>query len=450
MSTDVIAPPTQSQPKSTKSDKPKQKKKKEAPVATAVGSSVQSSRDNNKPAAQFKYVFGVQEKALHDWMSCVFDPDKFQAPVPNATGGFELYTQLWRTRNSGSAVAAADGTAVVACAASGWTEDGNTDGQPRADVACMGFTTPGRATLASDGSASVAIVPYTGVNPATNGLAGQTLVKPTELNGQSRIRLVGMKLEVHSVMAQNTSKGEVLLCGSVNPAGGVEGGTINGSTWDNIMDTNDDVMVKAIRGLPGWKPEEKFSIVAIPAEQQAFEMQTLNATGYGLTNTPLFSIAALARGLTPGDSISYNVTYVWETEMSKSYEAVQQDRPVVPVDQATLDIAKTKMRPYATLSGTQGIHALPWVETLATTSPAAIHALASHPSMRPVGHVLPSATTAFVPHPADAAPTSFLGKLYNAGQSLLGKVVSSGVLSKIPYVGGILNTVANGIKSIFS
>lgn len=442
------------------SSKPKQPtppvakpKSKKAPAPfQATGTAIRATSDNNKPSAQFSYVFGPQEQSLHDWMACVFDPENKSARVPNATGGFELYTQLWRTKDTGTAVADSAGNLFIGVCASGWTESGNQNGVPASSCTVLGYTTPGKATLASTGAVAIATSPAAGSTQSVVGVTGQALVQPTQLNPNTRIRLVAAVLKVHSVLAANTAKGEIMVCGSVNPGGEVQGGAVNSSTFNDIKNTNSDVMSRAIRAIPSWKSGEVLSIVAIPAEQQSFEMVQLPATGTGVSDVPLFHMGCFGRNFTAGDSVVYDVIYVWETEMGKTYETDEDRTAVVPVSPDVLDIAKNKMRPYAALmnhpSAPDNIHALPWIETLATTQPAAVHALASHPVMKPIGHKLPAAGPVIV-QPAKAPEESFLGKVLGAGKTLLNSVAQGGYLKNVPVVGNILDTVAKGISSIF-
>lgn len=162
--------------KPTPKPKTKAKKaKKQVPSFQATGTSIRASSDNNKPADQFTYVFGPQEQSLHDWMGCVFDPENKSARVPNATGGFELYTQLWRTRNTGSAVADSSGNLFIGVCASGWTESGNQDGVPASSCTVLGYTTTGKAVLASTGAVAIATSPPAGSTQAVVGVTGPSL-----------------------------------------------------------------------------------------------------------------------------------------------------------------------------------------------------------------------------------------------------------------------------------
>jgi hypothetical protein len=259
-------------------------------------------------------------------------------------------------------------------------------------------------------------------------------------------------------MAATTSKGEVMLAGTVNPTGGLGtggaagGGGINGSDFDGIWKTNNDVMTKAIRTLPNWKSGEEFSIVAIPGEEQAFEMCQVPSTGYTynanpeLKVVPIVHLAMYARSMTPGDLVNYEVVWVWESEMAKSNSTDVTTPQVVPVDSKTLNVATSKARPYATSNSAAGIHALPWVETLGQTQPNALVALGRHPDIPQA--LRPTATTGPIVAHTGSEP-SFFGKVLNLGKSLIKEGAKTGYLKKIPYIGNALQGVASVLSGLF-
>lgn len=415
--------------------------------AVRSGAVALNNHDSNKPADAFAYVFGPQHKAVRDYLRCVFEPDKYTARVPASQGSFELLTELWRTRESGVIVAGSDGTAVLGLCAPNWVEAGNGMGEPFAGSQVLGYTTMGAASQVSQVPADA----YAGTFPVQGSVVDAAwkatpLDRPTDtpLDAQSRIRLVAMQLKVHSVLANNTAKGEMLLCGTVNPVGGPGAGSINGCTWDQIIKTNDGVMTRAVIGLPNWKPGKSFSIVAIPAEDQAFQMCEIPASG--ITVSPVFHLGFLARSMTAGDSISYEVTYVWETELAKTNRAETFSAAVIPVPASTLQLAAAKARPYAASNQHPGIHALPWIETLAQTEPSALAALERHPTMRP--HV----ESAQAKRPAvsyQAPDTGFWGKLFEGGKALHKAVTNTGLLTAVPVIGAPLQAAASLLSSLF-
>jgi hypothetical protein len=441
-----------------KKNKPKDKKAKapgSAPTAVRSGAVIKSKSDTNAPAERFTFILGPEEKALHDYLRCVFNPADYTARVPVSPGGFELYTQLWRTYESGTAIAGADGNAVIGLGCSSWVEGGNNDGVPDFWSQILGYNNSGAAIYRSNNAAAAVAAAFLPVSNAIGPNNTATdLDRPTDqaLTANTRIRLVAVELAIHSVAAANTAKGEIMLCGTVNPTGGIGGGSLNGATWDQIDKTNPEVITKAVRAIPNWKSDEVFSIVAIPGEAQAFEMVLLPLNGSVWNGTmadktvPYLHLGMLARSMTPGDQLSYKATFVWETELAKTNQAESKPMKVVPVPQNVMDVAKSAARPYAVANKVPGIHALPWVETLGQTNPAAVYGLGLHPSI-PAKLKGPRPAGPLVVHRPDQP--SFFSNVLSAGKNLLKGVSQSGVLSKIPYVGPLVQGVGNVLSSLF-
>lgn len=437
------------------------KAQEKRPAPSAVRSApIRLSSDSNAPAEQFQYVFGPQEKAIHDYLRCVFQPDDHVARVPATRGSFELYTNLWRTRESGTCVAGSDGTAMIGVCAANWVEDGNNSGNPTLNVQTLGFTNMGNAVVASNNAATGYAATFNTVgaiqDPSAFSLPVMDVPTDTPLTSQTRIRLVAMELRIHSVMAATTSKGEVMLCGTVNPLGGVRAGSLNGNSWNDIVKTNSSVVTRAIRSLPNWKSGEVFSIVAIPAEDQAFEMCEIpaSASTYSLAQNqyPVYNIGMLARSMTAGDTVNYEVTYVWESELAKSNLAESRTPSSVSVPASTLNLATGAARPYATLNRLPGVHTLPFMETLANVAPNALGALARHPALAKRPITLPmvadavKGANAVVHHTPE---TGWFSRVIAGGKDLHKAVTSSGVLTAVPVIGGALQAVSSVLASLF-
>lgn len=437
-----------------KKDKKREKKAAAVPQAVRSGKAIAiRGSETNAPAAQFTYVLGPQEKALHDYLRCVFNPRDYAARVPNSAGGFELYTQVWRTFENGTMVAGANGVALLGLCANSWVEASNANGVPDGNCQVLGWNQSGAACFRSNSAAAnYSAIPQQ-QSAVQAGWSGVNLDRPTDqaMTLNTRIRLVAMELRLRSTLNSQTAKGEVLLVGSVNPMGGQQGGAINEATWDDIAKTNEEVVTRATRSIANWGSDEVMSIVAIPAEQQAFEMCLVpqNASA-GITTFPLVSVAAFARGMTPGDALSYEVCYVWETEMAKSNNAssAQTERPV-SVPSSTLSLATANASKYAHLNAVPGMHSLPYIETLAVTQPNAVEALSRLPSLPPTLKTRPSVQTVAHRPSGEAAPGgSFLGRLWTLGKGLLKTGINSGMLMRIPEVGPVVQGVASALSSL--
>lgn len=458
-----------------KSGRKNKKRTDEKPVERnlrPIGRGVRSgdavlTRDTDRPSSQFTYVLGENEHDLHNYLRAVFDPAHYNARVPNRMGGFELSTKLWTTSEDGVIVAGADGNAVLGLAAPNWLENGNYDGLPDTGCQCLGYSRMGTASFRSTSAvANYPSLPAIGagldVFGAGAGVTGEVLDVPTDtaFNSYTRIRLTSMCLSVHTILSNNLAKGEVLLCSSVNPGGDLRGGRLNGATWDDIIKTNDEVITRGVRALANWQSGENFEVVAIPGEKQAFEMVVVPADAYsagapgssGLV--PVATLAMFARGLAAGDRISYHVTYNWETELGKSHasEADQQKPGAVPLEH--LQLAASNAQKYA-VAPLPGIHALPWIETMGTVNPGATQALALHPSipkpLRPAVVPFPGASKVPIGSIVHVSPKKpgFLQNVADFAKTALHGVANSGVLTNVPYVGGILNGLAGALSKIF-
>lgn len=437
----------------------RRKAKKKPALEKAVGSG-QIARDGRaaeSAAARFQYILTQSDKEMREYLKTVFHPTKYGHGVPAATGGFELYTKTWRTFDSGVAVAGSNGVAVVGVGCDSWAEDGNAEGQPLASSKFLGYTNPGAACFASSNAA----ISYAGIGGATTDSfdpaqhTSSVMMKPMnagELSASTRMRLVAVELSVKSVLAADTAKGEIALVSSVNPRGGIAGGTINTAKWNDLKQTPAEVLVRAVRNVAGWKSDQTFTIVAIPAEAQAFEMverpanSLINTVGgtYGLV-----TLGMIARAMTPGDQIEYEVCYLWESEMAASNEATPNLQKLIPQPIEDIGYVAALARPYASSGRVPGVSDLPWVESLSHKQPQKVGALALTPTVpdvfRPSSHPL-----VVKPLMAEQKPTSFLGKVQDVAKGALHGIASSKILDKIPYVGGALNSLAGWLDGVFN
>lgn len=445
-----------------KKQKARTKKEKVPPVPSSFGTKVvRDSRDSDAPASRFNYVFHAGDAQLRDYLKTVFHPKQYAYGVPAETGGFELFTKTWRTFDAGTAFAGADGIATVGVVCDSWLEDGNYEGRPHPSCQVLSYSTSGAAVIASK-SATLTYGPV-GCSPSTGTLFSSgdynstPLSSPLDANftDNTRMRLVAVELEVKSVQASNNAKGEIMLFGSVNPQGGVQGGTLNTATWNDILNTPNEVISRSRRTIPNWKPDQVFSVVAIPAEDQAFMMvkrpssSLVNMTGgyYGV-----MTLGMIARNLSPGDSLEYEVTYVWESELSKTKEANQSYDEKVPLPISTLLTATSKARPYSTQGRVPGISDLPWIDTLSVTNPQAISALAKHPKVPSAFRPLGGTKEMVIYNPpmmSPQPPGSFLDKVAGVAKGALHAISDTGLLSNVPVIGKALQAGASWLDSIF-
>jgi hypothetical protein len=427
------------------------------PAAPAMPHGVERVKGTSKeitsdePTTRFHAVLGSQDKALHDWLRTVMDPTSPEgvSGCPAMLGTFEVFTELYQDSLSGVAVADAAGLACLGVCVDSWIESGNATGTPDPATRVMGYTTAGVAALGSDGGGSGAAIPAAGSGFA--GFIQYNLGKPDDnITAQTRIRTVAARLSVWSDEPLDSAKGEVMIVSSVNPAGPAEGGRINSATFGGLASMNRKVISRTTANIPGLIASgERLTAVALPAEEQAFEMVQWPAAGY--TSTPIVTLAAFAKGMAAGQQLQFRVDYVFEAEATKSKLAVTPamvpERVKVPVDR--LNTAITASLPYSsgsTATRPSGIHALPFVEELAQSNPMALAAIDHSSSMRPVHQLAqtrPAQLTLY--KPAGAQSGGILSTIKSIGSGL----VQSGVLGAIPYVGPVVQGLASGLMKIF-
>lgn len=429
-------------------------------TAVPAGSSVKANT-SDQPAKHFVYTMGGDAKVVHDYIKGVFNNEELCPRVPRDAGGFELGTKVWRTEDEGVAYASAEGNAFIGVCVPNWVESSNYDGTPDPRCGCLGWNNVGdsngamgRAVYASSSSTVASQLPLYTDTP-DGGWSGNRLVIPpdTKMDSGTRIRCTAVTLRVSQNDAKDVAAGQAMLAGTQNPLGGIKGGTLNGCTWNDVENTNNEVMTRAYRSLPQWGNDD-FVIVAVPGEQQCFEMVSLppDATvGHPEDSNPahnkypIFHLAMLARAMRAGGKLTYKVTFTWETETARTNSGEDTSALSLPVPQATLDIAKHYMRPYAAVSKTPNLHLLPWVQTLAHTNPGAVTALGQHPDIHPT--LRPSKVTGSVV--SVMKPGGFLSKLGDLGKTLLSGVAKSGALNSVPLVGPALNGLANIVSGWF-
>lgn len=428
-----------------------------------VGKSVKTGAPaRNDPGGRFEYVIGSSERLLWDYLACIFDPWTRAGRVPCRVGGFELTTRTWCTRNAGVAYANALGDSFIAVAAANWCESGNADGIP--DTRCGLLATGGNGSASYSTSPTTVATAFADTTQDIDaGWSALPMDNPMD-NGfvyTDRIRLVAMGLKIRQTTADQVAAGEVMLVGSVNPLGGIGGGSINGATWDQLLKTNDEVMVHAIKQIPGWEADDEFTIVAIPGEQQCFEMvqvltgqPTVGNPGAGAGTLqrkfPVFHLGAVARGMTAGQKLTYEVVYRWESEISKTNSTeVLAGKSAAKIPQSTLDMATAHARPLAH-SQVANTHVVPFVQTLASTNPSLVHGLGKHPdlhaSVRPNKKPLPMLPTYVDVNEGGG----FLDKIAGVGKGIINAAAKGGFLKNIPVVGNALDSVANIVSGWFS
>ncbi len=421
-------------------------------AASAVSRSAVSRQESSQPATRFAYVLTESEEVMYKYLKTVLHPDmKDQSSLsgpPYAAGSFELYTRLFHVTQSGIATADANGNAWIGVPCNDWIESGNNTGVP--DPACrtLGYLGGGTSAVFTDGSAAIgALLPVA----TTAFVAGQSSISqrlPDDtFNGSTRCRLVAQKLSIRSDASADTGQGEAMLVSSVNPLGGINAGSLNmgaGANWDALIETNDMVLIKAVTSLANWPAGHELGIVAIPAEQQCFEMTYVPPNGYA--NVPYFTMAMLARGCKAGQKISFTLNQIWESEMQKTNEVGRMPSPVPsePYEYVNKYVSSAKPMAVSTSSTPQNLQVVPWVGGLAKTRPEVAHAVVAHPAIRPV--IQQAVSAGAVTRPSSSQSGGFLNTLKN----IAGTVTRTGVLGAIPYVGPLVQGIASGLSRIFN
>lgn len=439
-------------PKQRKQPRTKPAKRTIRDSNTTIATTPIGVRNTELPATAFRYAFSEGEKQLHDYLKAIFNPAKYCGRVPSGRAGFEIYTDVWRTRVAGEAVADASGSLGVVVGMPNWVEDGNYDGQPHAGSQSVGYTTMGYPIAYTDGSGPTGSIPgVTGAISGASAWKALQMPRPTDsaMDNNTRIRAVGAILSVHTVQSTNLGQGELQIAGTVNPQGGVSGGSINGGTWSTIEQTNDSVMAIATKAVPGWKSGDELSIVAIPSEQQCFEMiQVPSVANLDGNKCPIAHLSLLGRGLSNGARVSFSVTMIWESEVARTNRGDMELVKQAFVPPELLASAVAHARPLAVVPKIDGVHAVPFVQALGQHRPMAVEALARHPDL----HSDFKGAGGFVPALSykPAASASLLSKIGNFAKTAASTVKESGLLSKIPYVGPAIQGLANIFGNLFS
>lgn len=423
------------------------------PKGAGPGAAVtRKSTNSNEPVTRFHAVFGPRELAFRNWMRTIHNPTGAVSGVPATVGSFQLNTDLWQDGLSGQAKADANGNFWIAVVVDSWIESGNATGTPLPTCQVMGYANPGYMVLATDGTAATAGIPLAGaIIPAGATATVLNNPAPNIINQETRARQVASRLRVWHAQSANDASGEMTIISSVNPGGSVQGGRLNGCSYSDLISTNPQVVSRYTVTLPNWKPDETIESVAIPAEENAFETYIWPANGY-VAATPIFTMACMGKGLKPGAAVEWRVDVVFESEAGKTKRAMVEmtgesswPPAKVQVDTPTLLMGASNSTKYATRPASVGesIHALPFVETLAVTNPAAVAAIDNHPSMLPVhtaARTRPAALSVYRP-----ASGGVLDAIKTVGNGL----VKSGALGMIPYVGPVVQGIASTLMRIF-
>lgn len=416
-------------------------------VVSSVHSSQRKERSNDNSVSGAKRitdVFTQQDDALAAYLETLLHPFRPNpAGAPLVTGGFSLETDKYQILMGGEAKANADGFAYVGLGADGWLESFNAEGEPVEYFAAANGATQGFPVFASDGTYTTDNMPARGTaNSAPNYGTQMPLVDATWTGNNSRRRMISAALEISSDTAVNTASGKLLVFSTTQPMAAAGKGGANGANYQQMEQTNDNIVSKHFRSLAGWPAGEVVEAVVIPAQQQAFEM--ISMPGNGTNTVPYFFAGAIGIGMVPGQTLSWRVVLNYEAETEENNRT--SSGPVVHVgaERVVNSIGLAHglgVRGGAKISG--GLGALPFLADLFQSNPAKAQMGVNLMKKRPG----PGAQGGLLGNLESNEGNFFKDAVQTAGNILS---ASRPYVSKIPVVGSWLGKAADGIGKLFN
>lgn len=387
--------------------------------------------NQNEGLNTFREIFTKEDEHVLAYLETVTDPfAKKNAGVPVGLGAFALETDKFQVILEGDAYAGGGGVAVVTVDCDGWAESAN-GAAPAYQFASYNGGAQGNPVFYSakgNTNANTTGFPANGTVPSGTTYVGQPLPSPIEpaWNAQTRVRLVSAGLEIFSDASQNNATGKVMVCSSVLPYEATVGkGGIQGATFAQISSTPQKLIERAEAPLAGWKSGHVMRAFAIPSQAAAFEMNSMPAAG--LLNVAYPILGAIGIGMADGQSFSWRVVFNYEAMADFSLKTNTVEREVVDVGSQRVSNSLRGLKPHT------------------VTPPAPAAKIAARPlsmaaALQDMGGRDPMRANKIlemVARPAAIQSNGFLTSASNA----LGKIANSGLLKKVPVVGGLLDGI---------
>jgi hypothetical protein len=410
-------------------------------VALAQGKqTIGGSGASGVAQGQFEDAFTMQDQAILEYLDGVCDPWT-QNPIrtPLIVGGFALETDTYQMVYEGEAIAGTDGFAWVEVAVSGWSEANANTGVPLEQFESYAGGTQGYPVFYSNSNAAAA-VGFPAATSPIGGAIGAQQARQVEASWDTvtRYRITAVGLEVFSDSSMLNAAGKIMICSSIRPTESAPAlGGLAANTYANIVTTPRKLVERVEVPLAGWTTGQVLRAFAIPSEAAAFNMNELPAVG--VATAPHGVLGAIASGMVAGQTFSWRVVYNFESVANLTNRTNASNPSTIHAGLDRVANSIPHLQPFATMGG-QAAHL--------SQVPIAAHALANEMMVTRPSHS--KQMIAMGKRPPSGG--NFWSGVRDGAKLVLGKTANSGILSKIPFIGGFLNSAvkgANGLLNLF-
>lgn len=419
------------QGKANMKKQPKQKVNKLAESANTpanarrVGMEVMNAMPTKALQNQFQTIMDpltLQDVSIAEYLLTLGDPwVEDPAGVPILIGGATLRTLKIQQLFEVQAIANSSGFAMVAVDCDGWVV---TSAGTRSCYASYSGGAQGSPIWYTNASYAGVFTPTAG---STTGTAGLLAVPLNLLDGQvtseTDVRLVAAGLEVFPDASANTSQGKLAVVAITKPSDSAANGSLVSTTYAILSSQPQDIVSFKSRPVSGWRSGHASRVVAIPNDDNNFEMWKPPAVGGGIYGYP--QLAAIASGFAANQTFTAKVVLDYEITIGKTYVTGVAAQPVFGADASEVFSAVSHMPGPATsgpIGGFSGSGMKGFTNHLAVTRPAKL----SH-----VGALAGAST--------GGAGGTF-SNLFSQGLKWVadkGMGMVKGIVKNIPYVGPI-------------
>lgn len=291
------------------------RRSRQAQVPTNVRVAAPTPLRNNNQDKLVTKLTG-EDAALVNYMDSLTNWEALPAKVPILLGEFELETDLYEVKYTGSPVANASGFACVGFAPDNWASIAN-DGTPYEQfVGPVGAANQGYPV-------NYTIATFVGqASPNGAYATGQQFLPVPQLgpkiSAYTRLRLTSAIMEVWSDAAVDTASGDITLA-VVQNSTGITQAVLNGVPVSTVDGYDEDFVVTETFPLSNWSAGFKAHCHLTPWDEQCFGMERVPGNG-NQTTTPLFAMTASAIGMAAGQKFKFEIKARYETTRAPSNE----------------------------------------------------------------------------------------------------------------------------------
>jgi len=308
----------------------------------------------------------------------------------------------------------------------GWI--GKPDGSSKIVYSAISGATQGTPVWSTNSAFVGTTTPIWNATVATTGLVSYTmpLIDPTIVPGTD-VRLVAGGLRVYPVSPTDTTSGELMLVGSSEPGGP---GHLTNNTYGSLWARSSYLNPRQTMPLCGWDASKKATIVAVPTDPGVFDYFRPELTAGDLQfENP--SLMCIIQGAAVGQTIAFEVVYDYEFTVGDSHLTnVMEDLPVLAAGSSEITGALAHLNREPSLRP-------------AITRPGYVHPDGMKATASWISNTRPEKLPALIKAAASGQPTG-ISKVLDTGLSWLknsGASFAKGLLSKVPYVGGLLGSL---------